>query len=228
MTSPGAGDSYREAQREHRSLTAAVEKRLLVFLAERLPASVTPDHLTLLGLLANLAGGIAYALVPRSPLWLHAVNVCLVLNWAGDSLDGTVARVRQRLRPRYGFYVDHMVDALAILFLLLGLTYSGLVTPAIAIALLLAYYFLTINMGFATQALGVFKISFGLLGGTELRILIILANLLALAKPSFAWWGREILVFDVLALGATIGVAATALRSTVQVGRRLYEMERLD
>jgi len=219
---------FREAQREHRALTAALEKRLLVWIAERLPRAITADHLTALGLLGNLAGGISYAFVPGNPQWLHAVNAGLVLNWLGDSLDGTVARVRNRLRPRYGFYVDHMVDALAILFLLLGLAFSGLVTPWTAIALLVAYYFLTINMGFATYALGVFKISFGLLGGTELRILIILANLLVLAKPRFAWDGREVLVFDVIAVAATVGVAVIALRSTAQVTKRLYEMERLD
>jgi hypothetical protein len=156
------------------------------------------------------------------------VNLCLVLNWLGDSLDGTVARVRQRLRPRYGFYVDHMVDALASFFLLVGLSLSSLVTPGCAIALLVAYYFLTINMGFATHALGVFKISFGLLGGTELRILLALVNLTVLATPRFLWAGREVLVFDVIAVGATLGVAFTALRSFVQVTRRLYDMERLD
>jgi phosphatidylglycerophosphate synthase len=221
-------EEFREAQREHKALTAEAEKRVLVWIAERLPRSITPDHLTLLGLLAFLFGGISYALVPRSPLWLHAVNVCLVLNWLGDSLDGTVARVRKRLRPRYGFYVDHMVDALASLFLLVGLAFSGLVTPGLALALLLAYYFLTINMGFATHALGVFKISFGLLGGTELRILLMLVNLLVLSQPRFGWDGREVLVFDVVAVAGTAGVAFTALRSLAQVTKRLYDLERLD
>jgi phosphatidylglycerophosphate synthase len=224
----GEDPSYREARREHLSLTAVAEKKALVWMAERLPAGINSDHLTALGLLAFLAGGICYALVPRSPLWLHGVNVCLVLNWLGDSLDGTLARVRNRLRPRYGFYVDHMVDALATLFLLVGLAASGLVTPMVAVGLLVAYYFLTINMGFATHALGVFKISFGLLGGTELRLLLALVNLVVLAKPRFAWDGHEALVFDAIALGATLGVAFTALRSTAQVTRRLYEMERLD
>lgn len=221
-------EEYREARREHGALTAAVEKKVLIWIAERLPRSINPDHLTGLGLLANMAGGLSYALVPRNPLWLHAVNLCLFFNWFGDSLDGTVARVRQRLRPRYGFYVDHMVDALAILFLLGGLSLSGLVTPWTAIALLLAYYLLTINMGFATHALGVFKISFGLLGGTELRILLVLVNLIVLAKPRFAWDGREFLVFDVIAGFATLGVAFTALRSMAQVTKHLYDLERLD
>lgn len=220
--------SYREAQRELKSLTAVVEKKALVWMAQRLPPSINPDHLTALGLLSFLVGGIAYALVPRSAWWLHVVNACLVLNWFGDSLDGTLARVRNRLRPRYGFYVDHMVDALATLFLLVGLACSGLVTPLVALALLVAYYFLTINMGFATHALGVFKISFGLVGGTELRILLALVNLVVLVKPRLAWDGHEVLLFDVIATGAAVGVAFTALRSTAQVTKRLYEMERLD
>jgi phosphatidylglycerophosphate synthase len=221
-------EEYREAKREHGALTAAAEKRLFIALARRLPLAIGPDHLTALGLLAFLVGGIAYALVPRSAQWLHVVNACLFFNWLGDSLDGTVARVRDRQRPRYGFYVDHMVDALATLFLLLGLSRSGLVTPGVAVALLVAYYFLIINMGFATHALGVFKISFGLLGGTELRILLGLVNLAVLAWPRFAWDGREVLLFDVIAGAATLGVAVTALRSVAQVTKRLYELERLD
>jgi phosphatidylglycerophosphate synthase len=216
-----------DTKREHASLTAAAEKKLLIWLAERMPAFVSSDHLTLLGLVAYLMAGVFYALVPSSPHWLHGVNLCLVLNWFGDSLDGTLARVRNRLRPRYGFYVDHMVDALATLFLLLGLAVSGLVTPAFAVALLVAYYFLTINMGFATHALGVFKISFGLIGGTELRLLLALVNLLVLVRPVVILAGRPVLVFDVVALGATLGVAIVALRSTAQVTKRLYEMERL-
>jgi phosphatidylglycerophosphate synthase len=220
-------DGYQEEQREQKSLTARAEKRVLVWLARRLPPFVGPDHLTALGLLANLAGGACYALAGEDRRFLHLVNLCLVLNWAGDSLDGTVARVRRRQRPRYGFYVDHMVDALAILFLLLGLASSGLITPKIAIALLLAYYFLTINMGFATHALGVFKISFGLFGGTELRILLILVNLALLEWPAIDLFGRSVLLFDVVGLLATAAVAFTALRSMAQVTKRLYDLEKL-
>lgn len=219
--------TYREARREHASLTAAVEKKVLVWMAERLPSWIGPDHLTALGLLAFAAGGAAYWLCGRDPRWLHAVNLCLVLNWLGDSLDGTVARVRNRQRPRYGFYVDHIVDALAALFLLLGLAYSTLVTPWVAIALLVAYFFLTINMGYATHALGVFKISFGPLGGTEMRILLALANLAVLSSPRVTLAGRELLLFDVIAGAATVAVAVTALRSVTQVTKRLYDLERL-
>jgi phosphatidylglycerophosphate synthase len=218
---------FQEARREHKSLTAAVEKKALVWMAERLPPWINADHLTALGLLAFAAGGVCYWMCRRDPAWLHAVNACLVLNWLGDSLDGTVARVRQKLRPRYGFYVDHMVDALAALFLLLGLAFSTLVTPAVAIALLVAYFFLTINMGYATHALGVFKISFGLVGGTEMRILLALVNLAVLRWPQVELLGREVLLFDVFAALATVAVAFTALRSTAQVTKRLYDLERL-
>lgn len=224
----GSGSSaFREARREHKSLTAAVEKKALVWMAERLPPWINADHLTALGLLAFLAGGIFYWLCRRDLAWLHAVNVCLVLNWLGDSLDGTVARVRNKLRPRYGFYVDHVVDALAALFLLLGLAYSTLITPAVAIALLVAYFFLTINMGYATHALGVFKISFGAIGGTEMRILLALANLAVLRWPRVSLAGRELLLFDVIGLVATLAVAITAARSVAQVTKRLYDLERL-
>jgi len=218
---------FQEARREHKSLTAAVEKKALVWMAERLPGWINADHLTALGLLAFMAGGLCYWMCRRDPTWLHAVNACLVLNWLGDSLDGTVARVRRKLRPRYGFYVDHMVDALAALFLLLGLAFSTLVTPAVAIALLVTYFFLTINMGYATHALGVFKISFGLVGGTEMRILLALVNLAVLRWPRVELAGRDVLLFDVFGVAATVAVAFTALRSTAQVTRRLYDLERL-
>jgi phosphatidylglycerophosphate synthase len=223
----GGSPAFQEARREHKSLTAAVEKKALVWMAERLPPSINADHLTVLGLLAFLVGGICYWLCRRDPAWLHAVNACLVLNWLGDSLDGTVARVRQKLRPRYGFYVDHMVDALAALFLLLGLAYSTLVTPAIAIALLVAYFFLTINMGYATHALGVFKISFGAVGGTEMRILLALVNLAVLRWPYVTLAGERVLLFDVVAAAAAVAVAVTALRSVAQVAKRLYDLERI-
>jgi len=230
MAASTGGDgsaAFREARREHKSLTAAVEKKALVWMAERLPRSINADHLTALGLVAFLAGGIFYWLCRRDPAWLHAVNACLVLNWLGDSLDGTVARVRQKLRPRYGFYVDHMVDALAALFLLLGLAYSTLITPAVAIALLVAYFFLTINMGYATHALGVFKISFGAVGGTEMRILLALVNLAVLRWPKVTLAGERVLLFDAVGLAATVAVALTALRSTAQVAKRLYDLERI-
>lgn len=223
MTEPAAGTP----QRELAGLTAAAEKRLLVWLAGRTPAAVNSDHLTLLGLLAMAAAGICYALAGRDGAWIHGVNACLVLNWLGDSLDGTLARVRNRQRPRYGFFVDHLVDALGALFLLVGLAASGLVSERIAVALLVAYYFLSLNIYLAACSLGVYKISYGAVGGTELRLLLMIVNCLVLAWPRVTIVGRELLLFDLLGGLAALGVASIALRSAAQVTKRLYDEERL-
>ena len=225
MTELGAPQ---DPTRDHRSLTAAAEKRLLVWLAHRMPAWLNSDHLTALGLLGNALAGVGYGLAGRDPRWLHFVNVCLFVNWFGDSLDGTVARVRNRLRPRYGFYVDHLVDAFGALFLLLGLAASGLVTERVALALLVTYFLFSINMYLATCSLGVFKLSYGLFGGTELRILLASVNLLVLFYPRGVFLGRTFLLFDILAGLGTAGLAFITLRSAAQVTKRLFDQERLD
>jgi hypothetical protein len=136
--------------------------------------------------------------------------------------------VRQRLRPRYGFYVDHLVDAFGALFLLVGLAVSGLASERLALALLVAYLLLSINMHLATVSLGIFKISYGLFGGTELRILLVAVNLTVLVFPKVTLFGTPHLVFDLLAGAATVAVAFVTLRSAAQVTKRLYDLERLD
>jgi phosphatidylglycerophosphate synthase len=219
--------AFAEAKRDMRGLTAAGEKRVLTWLAARLPAWVHPDQLTLLGLLSMLGAGVAYAASDRSPWCLLAVNVFLALNWFGDSLDGTLARFRQKLRPRYGFYVDHVVDALGALFVLGGLGVSGLMSERMAWALLAAYYLMHINIYLATYTRGVFQMSAGRLGGTELRILLGLANVLVMGLPSFAWLGREWLVFDVMAGVAVAGLLVALVRSVAGNTRFLYELERI-
>ncbi|HEV8438093.1 MAG TPA: CDP-alcohol phosphatidyltransferase family protein [Methylomirabilota bacterium] len=219
--------AFREARRELGGVTAAAEKRLLVWLGARMPAWVTPDHLTALGLAAMAAAGLAYALSRRDPRWIHAVNLCLLLNWFGDSLDGTLARVRQKLRPRYGFYVDHLVDAFGALFLLLGLAASGLMAERVAAALLVTYYLLNINIYLATYTLGTFKISYGAVGGTELRLLLIVANLLALWLPEVSLLGAPRRLFDLIGLFGTAGLAVTVLRSAAWCTRTLYQLERV-
>jgi len=216
-----------QPRRELTSLTAEPERRALLFLAARVPAAVGPDHLTALGLVAMLAAGAAYALSARWPLLLLAVNVALVLNWLGDSLDGTLARYRQRTRPRYGFYVDHMVDALGALGLLLGLAASGWMTPWLALALLLAYLLLSVNIALAACSRGTFKISYGPFGGTELRILLALANTAVWLWPQVVVAGRAVMAFDVMGGLALLGLVDALVRSTVQNTCALYALERL-
>src|SRR5690242_7244206 len=118
-------EGFHEAKRKQQSFLAPLEKPTLIWLAQHMPAWVNSDHLTLLGLVALLGAGLSYWWARSNPMGLYAAIVCLALNWFGDSLDGTLARLRNRLRPRYGFYVDHVVDAFGALFLLGGLALSG-------------------------------------------------------------------------------------------------------
>lgn len=219
--------TFHEAERRLGGLTARVEKRVLIWLSARTPARVQPDHLTLLGLLATLGAGLAYAASAREALWLHAVNLCLALNWLGDSLDGTLARQRRRQRPRYGFYVDHLADGFGALFLCAGLSQSGLIQPGLAAALLIAYYLVNLEIYLATYTVGVFQISFGPIGGTELRLALAALNLLALRSPRVHVLGLECGLFDVVAAAAIPGLAMVLLVQAARHARHLARLERL-
>jgi phosphatidylglycerophosphate synthase len=215
-------------RRVQESWVAAHEKRALLWLAARTPQWIGPDHLTALGLVAQIGAGACYAFAPWNRYGLLGVIVCLALNWLGDSLDGTLARARQQLRPRYGFYVDHMVDSFGALALMGGLALSGYMHPWIAIGLLIAFLLLSIQSYLATHALGEFRLSFWRFGPTELRILLALGNLALLWKPRVHFLGGHYRLFDV---GGTIGLAGMALTVlcfVVQNTVRLYREERID
>src|SRR5258708_39757586 len=195
---------FPEMRRIQESWVAAAEKVTLVWLAERTPQWIGPAHLTALGLAAQVGAGICYALSAHNRFALLGVIVCLALNWLGDSLDGTLARVRQRQRPRYGFYVDHMVDSFGALALMGGLALSGYMHPWIAICLLFDFLMLSIQAYLATYALGEFRISFWRFGPTELRMLLAVGNLAFFWKPVVHFLGGQYRLFDV---GGAIGLA---------------------
>ena len=213
--------------RVQESWVAAVEKRALLWLAARTPAAIGPDHLTVLGLLAQIGAGVCYALAAFNRLALIGVIGFLVLNWLGDSLDGTLARVRQQQRPRYGFYVDHMVDSFGALALMGGLALSGYMHPAVAIGLLIAFLMLSIQSYLATHALGEFRISFWRFGPTELRILLAVGNLALFWKPWVHFLGGYYRLFDVGGVIGLIGMSAMVVFFTVQNTIRLYREERI-
>ncbi|NNF58918.1 MAG: CDP-alcohol phosphatidyltransferase family protein [Rhodothermaceae bacterium] len=181
------------------------EQWALPRMARALPAWVTPDALTGVGLLAAVGIGIGYWLSGISLNWLWLANVCLVIHWWGDSLDGTLARVRRIQRERYGFYVDHQSDAISALLIFGGLALSPLMEPLIAMALLVGYYLLMIMVSLITIARDVFKISFAGLGPTEGRIMLISANTLvwALGNPLIGVAGQSFSLFDLIGLGGT-------------------------
>jgi archaetidylinositol phosphate synthase len=216
---------FPDMQRVQESWMAGAEKRALLWLAARTPVRIGPDHLTALGLAAQVGAGVCYALAPWHRSALLGVIACLALNWLGDSLDGTVARVRQRLRPRYGFYVDHMVDSFGALALMGGLALSGYMHPSIAIDLLIAFLMLSIQSYLATHALGEFRISFWRFGPTELRMLLAVGNVALFWKPVVHILGGTYRLFDV---GGAVGLAGMGLMVvvfTLQNTIRLYREE---
>ncbi|MGA9039330.1 MAG: CDP-alcohol phosphatidyltransferase family protein [Terriglobales bacterium] len=216
---------FRNASRVQQSFLTSVEKRVLLRLAERTPDWISSDHLTVLGFAAQVMAGVSYALARGDRHWLLAVIGFLALNWLGDSLDGTLARVRQRQRPRYGFYVDHMVDSIGSLALMGGLALSGYMHPYVAIGLLVAFLLLSIQSYLATYTLGKFQLSFWSFGPTELRILLAVGNL-ALFRWPIVLQGHYRL-FDI---GGIIGLAGMSLMLVYFTGRntyRLYMEERI-
>src|SRR5262245_6336043 len=216
---------YREAVRIHTSVLARVEKAVLVWMAGRLPRAVNSDHLTVLGAVAMLAAGLCYWVGTRPAL--AGAIAALAVNWFGDSLDGTVARVRHHERPRYGFYVDHVLDAIGILLVVGGLALGGHVSPAIAAGFLIAYYLLTIEIALATHAVGTFRISFWRFGPTELRLLLALGTWRLMSGSMVTIGGVRFLLFDLgMAIG-TAGLLATFLASAAINTRTLYRREPL-
>jgi phosphatidylglycerophosphate synthase len=213
--------------RVHGSLLAAAEKRLLVWIARRLPRWVNSDHLTSLGAVALAAAGICYWTGRQVPAALIGVVVLLAVNWFGDSLDGTLARVRGQERPRYGFYVDHVLDALGILFLMAGLMAGGYLSLAVGGAFLIAYYLLTIEIALATHALGTFRLSYWKMGPTELRILLAIGTLLLLRSDSVVIAGHRWLLFDVGCAVGAAGLAVTFITAAFGNARELYRREPL-
>jgi archaetidylinositol phosphate synthase len=194
--------------REHRSILAASEKRLLIFIAERLPRAINSDHLTTLALAAMGMAGAAFAAArwDRRALWL--VVVALALNWFGDSLDGTLARVRRLERPRYGFYVDHVLDIAGTTLLFGGLACSPFMTPAIALALLIAYLLVAGEVFLATAVHGVFRMSVGGIGPTELRIILAAGAIALLRDPHVLIGPLTVRLFDVGGVVAGAGLLA--------------------
>ena len=218
---------FQQAQREHRSILADVEKKALVWIAERLPLSVNSDHLTALGFVSLLAVGAFYWWSRQWTGALVLANVAFVLNWFGDSLDGTLARVRGKQRPRYGFYVDHVLDACGSVFIFGGLALSGYMSERVAVGLLVAWFLLSIETYLATYTLGRFQLSAAFFGPTELRLLLIAGNFALLRSPYSTLFGHQFLLFDV---GGGIGIAGMTVAVVVAIVKHtasLYRAETL-
>jgi phosphatidylglycerophosphate synthase len=218
---------FQNAARAHTSLLAAAEKRALIAIAKRLPLWINSDHLTAAGFIALLAAGVSFALARQYPSVLLLIIPLLAVNWFGDSLDGTLARVRDCQRPRYGFYLDHILDAIGMSVLMGGMALSGYISPIVAALFLVAYLLLSIEVYLATYAIGVFHLSYWSFGPTELRILLIIGSIFAFRRPDVTIAGHSFLLFDV---GFAIGACALAVilvQAACRHTRQLYAQEPL-
>lgn len=212
--------------RENTSVTARLEKRALLWIAHRLPRRVNSDHLSALGLTAMAGAGMAFAAFRLTPWASAGVIVALAANWFGDSLDGTVARVRNQQRPRYGFYVDHIIDLAGTTLLFAGMACSGLMHPLVSAAVLVAYLLVSAESYLATHAAGVFRMSFLGFGPTELRLLLMLGALKVAHSP----WvepvsGTPVRLFDIGGVIATLGMAVAFMVSATRNTHALYVAE---
>jgi len=218
---------YRSAVRVHTSVLAAAEKRLLVRIAGRLPRWMNSDHLTAAGALAMLGVGGCFWAGSSSPVALAAVIPLLAVNWFGDSLDGTLARVRHQERPRYGYYVDHVLDAVGFAALMAGLMLGGLMSVPIGLGFLCAYYALVVEIALAAHVRCTFQMAFWHIGPTELRILLAAGTLMLLHSPTVMVFGSRWLLFDVGGVVGIVGLVLTFAISAIRNGRALYDEERL-
>jgi len=216
-------------KREADHLLGPFEARVLPRMARALPSKVLPDHLTLLALISAIGIGLSYGFSSRSPLFLWLASIGLVLHWFGDSLDGTLARVRKTERPRYGFYLDHITDAFSTLFIGLGLGFSPYLHLSIALVFLIVYYLLFINVFLETHVLGIFRMGYGRIGTTEIRLLMILCNtVLAIGLPfQFRILGVGLGPLDIFGLVLALGMGVIFLGRMVGDLRTLSRLDPL-
>ena len=212
-----------EASREPNFLLARHEKRVLTSIARRLPRWILPDDLTALGVASAIGICIAYQATNANHAWLWVASALLVVHWLGDSLDGTLARVRGIERPRYGYYLDHLVDAISTACIGIGLGLSPFMLLSTGALIVVAYLMLSINVYLESYALGRFAIGYGRIGPTEVRVVLIALNAaLALgAGLDFHVAGIGMTVFDV------VGLAIAGVMATLMVGRAMSNLRRL-
>jgi len=222
MPEPGK-KVHKDAERQAEFIVARFEKWALPRIAAALPKWVMPDHLTGLGIVAATWIAFCYMKSNSNPNWLYGASLGIVLHWFGDSLDGTLARVRKIQRPRYGFYLDHLTDAYSTTAIGLGLGLSPYMLLSVAFAGVIAYLMLSINVYLETYIFNRFKYGYGMLGPTEVRIVLLVLNLVAgtLTALPFRLFGIDMTVFDIG------GMVITAIMLVLLLGRAMKNLEEL-
>jgi len=201
----------KQSQRIQTSVLNGVEKKALVWLAKRQPQWVTSDHLTLIGFIGALIVAAGFVLSNLSVQWLWLSSLGLVINWYGDSLDGTLARVRNTQRPIYGYYVDHTIDCVNEGLMFVGVGLSPFVHLDLALLAYALYLIMTINVSINAHLKGEFKLTYAKLGPTEFRLVIIIVNTILIAFSSLNHWSRTINLFGIAYELRTLDCVAIAV-----------------
>jgi len=221
----GAGGAH--GKREMTFLLADLERPVLLRLAALVPRTIRSNHLTALGVLGATGAGVAYALTNFSHAWLWVASAMLIVNWLGDSLDGTLARVRGTQRPKYGYYLDHVVDAYSTAVIGLGMGLSPYVYLGLALGIVVVYLAMSINVYLESTVFGVFKISYGRIGPTEVRLILILLN--TIAAITFGWPSPLPVPISVVANWTLAVVLAGMVALFIgRFARNLYRLAKLE
>lgn len=194
----------RDPERELTFWLAGPERRLLRAIARRVPHAIASDHFTALGVLGATVAGVAYALSAAHVWWLWVATAALVVNWLGDSLDGTLARVRHTERPRYGYYLDHLVDAYSTAVIGIGLGLSPFFSLGVALGFVVVYLALSINVYLESTVFGAFRLGYGRIGPTEARLLLIAVNMALVFPTSLRFVANGVLAAAVVGMLALL------------------------
>ena len=213
-------------QRIQSSFLSNIEKKALLWIAPRLPEWVSPDLLTYFGLAALIFVGLCYYLTRYGNFFLVLASFGYVLNWLGDSLDGTVARVRNRQRPRYGYYLDHLVDAFGVAAMIFGLAYSKLISHPFVWLVLTLFFIASINTYLMTNSVKIFKISYLRISTTEARVILIIMNTILIWVKKIKLFGFTFYLLDAVAAVIALFILVAILRSAIINLRRLDKEER--
>lgn len=209
-------------KRVHDMLLGPLERPTLQFLAGKMPAWVNPDMLLGFGLFGSLITLISYWLTNFNSAFLWLASLGFVINWFGDSLDGTLARYRKIERPKYGFFVDHTADSLSTVMIFIGLGLSAYVRLDIALLACIGYLLMMVLTYINTIVGGEFKISYGKVGPTELRIFAVIVNMIVFfyGNPLLRLPFGTISAFDLAILAIAVALFITFIVSSIKDAAR--------
>lgn len=215
-------------ERVNEILLAPLERPALKWLSEHQPAWMTPDILTIIGIFGSVLIFASYALTRINPAFLWLASLGFIINWYGDSLDGTLARHRKIERPKYGFFVDHIVDALSEVMIFLGLGLSFYVRFDLAAIALIGYLLMSIYVYVTTAVSGVFQISYGRFGPTEIRVMAIIANTLMffIGVKGFRIGSIGVTYYDIFVAIIAVALYGIFIAKSLQTAKELDVQDR--